>query len=264
MALAIYDTVTVRRADRLSVDISGEDAEYVARTEANLVMRALRVAAQRIHEPLEGVELRAHNGIPHSRGLGSSAAAIVAGIAAAYGLAERELDADALHIAAEFEGHADNVAASLFGGLQLTWLDGTYHSVGFATHPQVRPLAFVPEQRSATSATRGLLPDKVPHTDAAFCVGRCALAVHALTADPRLLLPATEDRLHQDYRRQAWPRSMELVDKLRAKGVPATISGAGPTVLSFGPLPPAVTYQGFTATELAVDGTGVQVTLDGE
>lgn len=260
LALGIYDTVEITRAEQCAVEVTGQAADEVPRDERHLVLRALRVAEEHLGVRIGAVELRCDNEIPHSRGLGSSAAAIVAGIAAAYWLTGHELDEDALQLAAEFERHADNVAASLFGGLQLTWSrHGRYGAVGFATHPGVCPIALVPEQRSATHATRGLLPESVPHADAAFNASRTALAVHALTAAPELLLTATEDRLHQHYREPAWPSSSKLVCDLREHQVPAAISGAGPTVLAFGELPELVTAEGFRAMPLPVDAEGVRL-----
>jgi homoserine kinase len=208
--------------------------------------------------------MRCRNAIPHARGLGSSAAAVVAGVAAGYALAGRKLDAGALQLAGEMEGHADNAAASLYGGAVIAWRDddGRYHAARLDPHPTVRPVALVPEAQSSTKTTRGLLPDRVPHADAAFAAGRAALAVHALTADPALLLPATADRLNQSYREAAWPATFGLVRALRAAGVAAAVSGAGPTVLALttdGRLPANVDLTGFAIWELDVDRTGVRV-----
>jgi homoserine kinase len=262
LALALHDRVDVEVTDGgLAVQVFGEGAGSVPLDETHLVVRALRAAAHRlgIHPP--GLSLRCVNAIPHARGLGSSAAAVVAGITAAYRLADQTLDDDALDLAGELEGHADNAAASLFGGLVVAWRGGTrFHAVRLDPHPAIRPIALVPDEQSATSVTRGLLPDKVPHADAAFSAGRCALAVQALTERPDLLLPATEDRLHQDYRESAWPATMRLVRSLRESGVAATVSGAGPTVVAFtldGRLPAGVDRSGFAARELAVDTSGV-------
>ncbi|HWM03737.1 MAG TPA: homoserine kinase [Actinophytocola sp.] len=267
LALALYDVVEVRvTGDGVSGEISGEGAGRLEVDEKHLVVRALRVAAEHLGLALPGVELRCVNAIPHARGLGSSAAAVVAGIAAGYALAGREPDADALSLAASFEGHADNVAASLFGGLALAWSvaapDGPrFHAVRLTPHAGLRPVVLVPPEHSATSLTRGLLPAVVPHADAAFAAGRCALAVHAFTERPDLLLPATEDRLHQDHRASAWPNTMRLVRELRENGVAATVSGAGPTVFaptSDGRLPAGVDTTGFAELELAVDRDGVR------
>lgn len=268
MALGLYDTVevTVTGGD-VVVEVTGEGAGEVPPDEKHLVVRALRAGADALGVALPGVFLRCHNAIPHSRGLGSSAAAIVAGVAAAYGLAGKEIDEHALQIAAEFEGHADNAAASLYGGLVLAWSEGArYRAVRLEPHPELAPVVLVPDTYSATSVTRGLLPGNIPHIDAAFAAGRCALAVHALTVRPDLLLSATEDRLHQDYRESAWPDTMRVVRELRGNGVPAMVSGAGPTVFavpSGGVLPSGVDTRGFTVRALPVDRTGVFVEANG-
>jgi homoserine kinase len=201
-----------------------------------------------------GILLRCVNRIPHARGLGSSSAAICAGILAARALARpgsadrtaeagradaaRELtDEEAFALATELEGHPDNVAPCLFGGLTIAWTDGSGapHVVKFAPHEDVRPVVLIPDFRLSTEEARGLLPKEVPHADAAANAGRAALLVAALTQrpEPGLLLAATEDRLHQGYRAPAMPKTAELVQRLRAVGVPAVVSGAGPTVLAF-------------------------------
>ncbi len=264
MALAMHDTVAVRVADHgLRIEVTGVGAGSVPRDEGHLVLRALRAAAERLGLALPGLVLSCQNTIPHARGLGSSAAAIVAGVAAAYRLAGKVLDDDALQLAASFEGHADNAAACLLGGLVVAWQDGGfYRATRLSPHESLRPIALVPETESATHTTRGLLPSQVPHVDAAFAAGRAALAVHALTRAPQLLLPATADRLHQDYREAAWPESMRLVRGLRSAGMAAAISGAGPTVLALstdGGLPDDLELAGFAVCPLAVDRRGVRV-----
>ena len=263
MALGRHDEVVVRPAVATAVHVTGEGAGEVALDERHLVLRALRAAAAKLGADPGPVELICANTIPHARGLGSSAAAIVAGIAAAYGLAGKPLDDDALHLAAEFEGHADNVAASLLGGLVVAWQDADgFRAARLEPHPDLRVTAIVPAERSDTHVTRGLLPDAVPHADAAFAAGRAALAVHALTAAPELLLPATADRLHQDYRESAYPATLRLVRELRARGVAAVVSGAGPTVLALSTaetLPDGLDLDGFTAWPLDIDRAGVVV-----
>lgn len=268
MALGLYDTVEVTvTGEDVRVEVTGEGAGEVPEDEKHLVVRALRAGADALGVALPGVFLRCHNAIPHARGLGSSAAAIVAGVAAAYGLAGKEPDEHALQLAAEFEGHADNAAASLYGGLALAWSEGDrYRAVRLEPHSALAPVVLIPGTHSATSVTRGLLPGNVPHADAAFVAGRCALALHALTARPDLLLPATEDRLHQDYRESAWPETMRMVRELRENGVAATVSGAGPTVFALPPdgtLPSGVDTAGFTVRTLPVDRTGVMVEPNG-
>ncbi|MGW5051597.1 homoserine kinase [Actinokineospora sp. NPDC004072] len=263
MALGRYDEIVVRPAAATSVRVRGEGADEVALDERHLVLRALRAAAAKLGADPGPVELTCDNTIPHARGLGSSAAAIVAGIAAAYGLAGRALDAEALHLAAEFEGHADNVAASLLGGLVVAWQDAEgFRAQRLEPHPDLRATAIVPATRSDTHVTRGLLPAAVPHADAAFAAGRAALAVHALTAAPELLLPATADRLHQDYREAAYPATLRLVRDLRERGVAAVVSGAGPTVLALSTadeLPEGLDLAGFAVWPLGIDRVGVVV-----
>ncbi|RSM49518.1 homoserine kinase [Amycolatopsis balhimycina DSM 5908] len=268
MALGLYDVVEVQVTDGgLKVEVIDAGAGGVADVptdETHLVVRAIRKTCAHLGVEPPGLHLRCFNAIPHARGLGSSAAAVVSGVAAGYALAGRDIDEfDALQLAAGFEGHADNAAASLLGGLVLAWSDsGRFHAERLAPHASVRPVVAVPSVRSATATTRGLLPSSVPHVDAAHNAGRAALAVHALTAKPELLLAATEDRLHQHYRAPAYPASTELVATLRARGVAAAISGAGPTVLALttaGILPAEVGVAGFDVFELPVDLTGVQV-----
>jgi len=268
LALALHDVVEVQVTDAgLKVEVFDAGAGGVADVptdERHLVVRAVRRACGHLGVTPPGLHLRCFNKIPHARGLGSSAAAVVSGIAAGYALAGRALDDDAVQLAAEFEGHADNAAASLLGGFVVAWCDGgRFRAERITPHPSVRPVVAVPPVKSSTAATRGLLPPEIPHADAAFSAGRAALAVHALTSDPALLLPATADRLHQEYRASAYPDTDRLVRDLRAAGVAATVSGAGPTVLALtvdGIIPAGVDVAGFDVIELPVDQAGVQVT----
>ena len=264
LALALYDEVEVALAPSgLRVEVRGEGAGQVPTDDTHLVVRALRAACARCGYQAGGLVLRCHNRIPHSRGLGSSAAAAVAGVLAGYALAGMQPDEAALDLAAGFDGHADNAGASLLGGLVISWHDGqTFRAVRLEPHSDLVPVLLVPELTSSTEITRGLLPAEVPHTDAAFTAGRAALAVHALTAAPQLLLAATEDRLHQVYRRAAYPGTGRLVDTLRAAGVPAAVSGAGPTVLALPgrvQLPAVVDTTGFTCLQLDVARDGATV-----
>ncbi len=268
MALGLHDVVELELTGAGGLEIEVVDAgagdmSEVPTDESHLVIRALRAASAHLGIDVPGIRLRCHNAIPHARGLGSSAAAVVSGVAAAYAIAGRELDAHALHLAAEFEGHADNAAASLLGGVVIAWSEaGRFRAERLTPAAGIRPVLAVPAERSSTHATRGLLPERVPHADAAFTAGRAALAVHALTARPDLLLAATADRLHQDYRAPAYPASAALVRTLREHDVPATISGAGPTVLALthaGILPGSVDVESFEVYELPVDLAGVQI-----
>ncbi|MCI2416608.1 homoserine kinase [Saccharopolyspora sp. K220] len=272
MALSLYDTVSARVVDGTAgsarVAVVGQGADAVPTDERHLVVRVIHKALAELGFPAPALRLHCQNAIPHARGLGSSAAAIVAGVAAGFGLAGFDLrdkeNADrALQLAAVWEGHADNAAASLLGGFVIAWQEsGRFHAVRTQPHPDLAPIVLVPQAESATHTTRGLLPEQVPHADAAFAASRAALAVHAITSDPSLLLAATDDRLHQDYREPAWPETIALVRRLRAAGIPAAVSGAGPTVLAFPPggvLPGDVAANGFDAVRLPVDQTGVRV-----
>ena len=320
LALAYYDDleVTLRRRG-LSVHVEG--GEPVSEGEDNLVVRSIRATFDALGRPQPGLAVRCVNRIPHGRGLGSSAAAIVAGVAAAWALdpagfladgagqpkaAAGALDrAAALRVATAIEGHPDNVGAALFGGFTVAWTGPD----GAAVHraqpvADLRPVAFVPSARTSTADSRGRLPERLAHADAAFSAGRAGLLALALTgavagsstdgparppelrpADPRapgarpaglrpldapararLLLTATEDRLHQPYRLPMAPESAGLVERLRAAGVAAVLSGSGPTVLALAvggeqaATAVAVPAPGFAVLPLAVDREGARVT----
>jgi homoserine kinase len=238
LALGLYDDVVVRVTDAgLHIDIAGEGAASVARDESHLVVRALRAGFETLGGQPRGLEIVCTNRVPHGRGLGSSAAAIVSGIVAARALTaggtERLDDEGLLDLATAIEGHPDNVAACLHGGFTLAWRSGSAaRMVRLDPSPEVVPLLFIPPSEVSTEKARGLLPSSVPHADAAANSARAALLVEALTRRLDLLLVATEDRLHQDYRAPAMPRSHDLVRRLRAHAIPAVVSGAGPTVLA--------------------------------
>ncbi|MEV1172668.1 homoserine kinase [Nonomuraea sp. NPDC049784] len=242
LALSLYDDVEATLTDEhgTRVIVEGEGAGEVDLGEGHLVVKAMRAAFDRmgVGQP-DGIRLRCHNRIPHARGLGSSSAAICAGILAARGLAESEQfsDGEVFALATEMEGHPDNVAPCLAGGLTVAWSDhtGAPHMVKVVPDERIRPVVAVPSTRLATETARGLLPKDVPHKDASFNAGRAALLIAALTQcpEPGLLLAATEDRLHQNYRAPAMQDTANLVERLRAVGVAAVVSGAGPTVLAF-------------------------------
>ncbi|HEX6449045.1 MAG TPA: homoserine kinase, partial [Trebonia sp.] len=209
LALALYDEVEARvtspsSGPSVSISVSGEGAGDVADSgEDHLVIRAMRAAFDELGcgQP-PGIDLRCVNRIPHGRGLGSSAAAITAGILAARTLAGAPArPEDVLPLATAMEGHPDNVAPCLYGGLTIAWLsDSGPRAVRLLPLPEVRPVVAIAPAPVSTEVARGLLPDKVTHADAAVNAGRAALLVAALTACPDMLLDATEDLLHQDYR----------------------------------------------------------------
>ena len=216
--------------------VRGEGAGSVPTGEDHLVVRALREGLDHVGSAQSGLRMVCTNRIPHGRGLGSSAAATVAGLLLARGmLADPEAldDQTVLELATEFEGHPDNAAPALLGGAVLSWMSGAgARAVPLRLGEDVlRPVVMLPTTTLSTDRARGLLPAEVPHRDAAVNASRAALLVHALAGEPELLLEATEDRLHQEQRAPGMPESVELMRVLRAEGHPAVISGAGPSVL---------------------------------
>jgi homoserine kinase len=273
LALTLYDEVDAWiRPAGLSIEISGEGEDLAEAGEEHLVVQAMRAAFALTGTQPPGIGLRCVNQIPHGRGLGSSAAAIVAGILAARALAATDgragdgragdgqagdvaesgpargtLPEDAVfRLATDLEGHPDNVAACLGGGLTIAWtVSGRPYMVRLEPLPSISPVICVAPAPVRTEAARRLLPDLVPHQDAAANAGRSALLVAALTLLPVTTSPgagwpdgadalfdATQDWLHQDYRSTAMPETDALVRRLRAEGIAAVVSGAGPSVLA--------------------------------
>ncbi|WP_417508402.1 homoserine kinase [Microbacterium sp.] len=237
LALSVYDelTITALGKDRLEIEVTGSGASEIARDESNLIVRSIEHVYKDAGREMPGLRIVAHNGVPHGRGLGSSGAAVTAGVLAAKGLLAGEVefsDADLLRLATELEGHPDNVAPALFGGLTIAWTgeNGPQHKK-LLVHRGVAPLVLVPERMMSTSLARSLQPPQVSREDAVFNVSRTALLIAALMQSPELLLDATADRLHQDYRAEAMPETHKLVTALRAAGFAAVVSGAGPSVL---------------------------------
>ncbi len=241
LALGIYDEVRVRAtAGATRVQVAGAGAGEVPDGEDHLIVRAIRVALDHVGAPQAGLELRCQNAIPHGRGLGSSAAAVVAGLVAARALiSEPEAldDAVVLQLATEFEGHPDNAAPALHGGATIAWLEeGRARVAAVPLDPELEVTLLIPQSTLRTSRARTALPRTVPHTDATITAGRAGLLTLALGGRRDLLFTATQDLLHQPYRGEVMPQSVQLLDQLRAAGVPAVISGAGPSLLVFGRL----------------------------
>ncbi|GIF75721.1 homoserine kinase [Asanoa siamensis] len=266
LALGLHDDVAAWVTDRgWHVDVAGEGAGELPTGADHLVARAMTATFERLGGAPRGVAIECVNRIPQARGLGSSSAAIVAGVQLARALVRDGTalldDAGALALAAELEGHPDNVAPCLLGGFVIAWADAGFRAVRLAPDERVRATVFIPSQRGLTAQARAALPATVPHHDAAFGAGRAALLVHALTAEPDLLFPATEDRLHQGYRAPGMPATAALVDELRGRGVAAVVSGAGPTVLALtsGPIDPPDLGIDWRVVELAIDVAGARI-----
>jgi len=265
LALARYDQVAARvTGGGLTLRVQGEGAQTADLGERHLVVTAMRAAFGAMGGQPDGLALNCVNTIPHGRGLGSSAAAVVSGILAARALAcdgaDRLPDAEVLRLAVDLEGHPDNVAACLAGGLTIAWRPGGAGGESADSVADVAPSAngIPPDGREpvgllrlevlgglttvvcvaptamATHEARHALPALVPHADAAANAARSALLLAGLTRDPSLLFDATEDFLHQRYRAAAMPETAELLGRLRRAGIAAVVSGAGPSVLALG------------------------------
>lgn len=270
LALSLYDEIIVETTDSgLTVTVDGEGGDQVPLGPEHLVVRAVQHGLQAAGVSAAGLAVRCRNAIPHSRGLGSSAAAVVGGLAAVNGLVVQtdsspSSDAELIQLASEFEGHPDNAAAAVLGGAVVSWTDHSgdrpnYSAVSLRLHPDIRLFTAIPEQRSSTAETRVLLPAQVSHDDARFNVSRAALLVVALTERPDLLMAATEDLLHQPQRAAAMTASAEYLRLLRRHNVAAALSGAGPSLIALSTdseLPTdAVEFgaaKGFAVTELTV------------
>jgi homoserine kinase len=269
LALDLCNEVTVDTEAEPGVTWEGEGADELPTDGTDMVSRAIAQAAPSLRpgNPSPSFELHGVNRIPLERGLGSSAAAAVAGTAIAYALAGTPA-ADAAEAsfddAAVLEGHADNAAAAAFGGI-IVVADGTIRRLD--PHPDLHPVVLVPERlRLPTTDARAALPQKVDRGDAVFNVGHAALAVNALRdGDLDLLLVALRDRLHEDVRTSPVPEVAMILDDLREREVPACLSGAGPSLLAFDreghpmPDPP----DGWRAISLGIRATGVEVEVEG-
>lgn len=272
LALARYDEVTAQRIDTgLEITVEGIGAGVVPTDSRHLVMQAAQRAFNAMGTRARGLRLHCVNRIPHGGGQGSSAAAIVAGILMARALRPAGVmalsDDDVFAIANDMEGHPDNVAPALLGGVTVAWVaggpaDGRPRAVRLRPDPRIRAMVFTAERTCATSQARAVLPREIPHADAAANSARTALLVHALTTDPTVLLDATEDFLHQRYRETVMPETAQLVRRIRGEGLAAVLSGAGPSVLVLGtdlPDPAAIGAPGFHAEIVEVPTTGASV-----
>ena len=231
LALEIRDRYAAQVLDEPSfdVDVSGEGASEVKKDSKNLVIKSMLRGFEHMGAKPRGIALRALNVIPHGRGLGSSASAIVGGLVLARSLVltgeQYMSDEDLITLATELEGHPDNVAAAFYGGATIAWIEksidtqGSAKSIGRAVSlkvdERIKALLLIPENQLATAKARKLLPENISHQDAVLNSSRSALLVHALAERPDLLFTATEDLLHQSYRASAMPKTLALVQNYR-------------------------------------------------
>lgn len=247
LAVSLYDTVTVEVvSEGIEVAVTGEGAGELPSDGTHLVVQAIQLGLRTAGFQAPGLKVTCVNSIPQSRGLGSSAAAAVAGVVAANGLVGFALSNEELvQLASTFEGHPDNAAASVLGAAIVSWTvpnsqgQPKFHARSFPVHPDIKATAFVFDTRVSTQSVRKVLPAIISHADASFNAGRAALNLYALQHEPGLLMEATEDKLHQPYRKQVLVDSFAWVETLRDKGFAAYLSGAGPTVMALhtDPLP---------------------------
>jgi len=238
MALGLYNEIEVELAGTgLTLVVEGEGgARLQAQGEENLVVRAVRGTLERFGEHPEGLRVRTINRVPLSRGLGSSSAAIIGGVAAAAALAGARLSPEeTLDLALPLEGHPDNIAPALLGGLTVaTLVDGRVCSLSLPVPETLQAVAVVPEFHLPTARARKALPSQVPREDAVFNVGRVALLLAAMqTGRTDLLREGVRDRLHQPYRAPLVPGMAEvLAEGEQAGALACFLSGAGPTLLA--------------------------------
>jgi homoserine kinase len=277
LALSLYDEIVVETTEsELNVEVEGEGTGQVPLDSTHLVVRAIQHGLRNVGASVSGLNVHCRNRIPQSRGLGSSAAAVVGGLAAVNGLVMQTgikpmSEAELIQRASEFEGHPDNAAAAVLGGGVVSWTSTgatgpRYAAAPLQIHPDIHLFPAIPEQRSLTAETRVLLPRSVSHGDARFNLSRAALLVVALTERPDLLMEATEDVLHQPHRAIAMRASAEYLLLMRRCGVAAVLSGAGPAVIGLSTeseLPAEAlefgAANGFTVSEMCV-GDGVRWT----
>lgn len=237
LALALYNEVEASEADAVTVTLDGEGAGQLPTGADNVVARGVRLAFEAAGRPFKGAALRCTNRIPTARGLGSSAAAWVGGLVAGNALAGGALTTEALlALAARAEGHPDNVAAALLGGLTVSCPDAA-SAVSAISLPVPDGLAWVvlvPAVTSSTAEARAVLPPTVPRADAVFNVQRVALLLAALQTRRReALAAALDDRLHQPYRCALFPWMGAVADAARRAGaLGCVLSGAGPSLLA--------------------------------
>lgn len=238
MALELYTEVSMEEtAGGLEIEITGEGASLLSKEADNLVYTSAMAFFEKEGYAVKGLRIRIDNGIPLSRGLGSSAAAIVGGLLAARAVSGSKMpDDDLLLLASSLEGHPDNVAPALYGGLILSRMkaDGVLYRK-IPVHGDIVAVVAIPDFELSTKSARRVLPEAIPRADAIFNIGNVALLVCAfLTRDYPLLGEAMEDRLHEPYRTPLVPGLDEVKRKARVAGAfSSALSGAGPTVIAF-------------------------------
>lgn len=239
IACTIYNDLELTLSDEsgISLNVTGEGAGFIPSDESNVVVKAIKMILNKTGYKANGIKLSMINNIPLARGLGSSAAAIVGGLVGANELTGGHFTKDdILNMATAIEGHPDNVAPAIFGGITVSIMDsGNANYLRFLPPKDFSMVAVIPEFNLSTRAARKVLPDTVPYADAVFNVSRASLLIGALcTGELKLLSHALQDRLHQPYREKLIPGMAQVLSAARQTGaLGATLSGAGPCLLAF-------------------------------
>ncbi len=240
LALALHNAIELEEGDGVAVSVEGEGAAELPRDGRNVVVRGAQLVYETVGRSFPGITVRQRNGIPPSRGLGSSASAWLAGMLGANALLGGPLDRDRLmDLAVAQEGHPDNVAAALYGGLTATcWDAETRAVVGLPVPAAIEFALLIPGFQASTAAARAALPATYPRGDAVYNVGRVALFLAAWTrGEWELAGRAMGDRLHQPHRARALFPWLDAVIRAAhgAGALGAALSGAGPSVLALAP-----------------------------
>lgn len=236
LALALYDTVEMKRSDKIAVAVKGEGEDALPLDASNLMVQAARHLYAKAGKPFSGIEIKLSKSIPVARGLGSSSAAIVAGLHGANALLKKPFGVDDLLVlAGELEGHPDNVAPALLGGFTVAWMEaGRARAAAFPTHPALRAVLCIPEFYIRTTQARAILPYGWSREDTLYSLSRAALLTACMvTRDLERLPRACADRLHEPYRGTLIPGySAAREALLEAGALGVAISGSGPTIIA--------------------------------
>ncbi|MDP9806742.1 homoserine kinase [Trueperella bonasi] len=258
MAHDVWDEVSATLITGPSrVVILGEGNSTLPKDDSHLIVKTMSETFERLGAPTPGIDLVCRNNIPHGKGMGSSAAALTAAVMLVrelLGTPDEFTREEVLNIVAGYEGHPDNAAPAIYGGATLSWREGEgFKTAQLPVSDRVKTTLLIPDEVLLTTTARAALPDMVPLVDGAFNAGRSALMVHALSQEPELLFAATEDRLHQRYRADSMRHTTDVLRALREAGWPAVVSGAGPSILVFAEIDPAMAnvlaQQGFRTVD---------------
>ena len=236
MALSLYSWIEMKASERTQFHLYGDQMKGLAKDKSNLVYQVAQLVFDEAGVSVPEIELSMYSDIPLTRGLGSSASAIIGGMSAANALIGSPLSKDKLFdMATKLEGHPDNVGASLYGGIITAIWDGTHADyIRMEPHTDLVALVVIPEFQLSTSEARKVLPDHISREDAVYNISRSSLLVAALSNGRfDLIARAMSDRLHQPYRASLVPGMSRILEEAPHRGaLGVALSGAGPTLIS--------------------------------